>query len=114
MTEVYIIRNQHQLYLDKQGAWIDGSDSHQLFRTRFRDEAINTKVELSVRHPDLRLTLVPGVLDERGNLCLAPAPGSAIDPAPGASFMITDNSRAHSHGLAQELTETAGTSETCP
>jgi hypothetical protein len=91
MTEVYIIRNQYQLYLDKQGAWVDGSDSQQLFRSRFRDEAINTKVELSVRQPDLRLTLVPGVLDERGHLCLAPASESVIDSAAGASFSASGN-----------------------
>jgi hypothetical protein len=91
MTEVYIIRNQHQLYLDKQGAWVDGSDSHQLFRTRFKDEAINTKVELSVRQPELRLTLVAGVMDERSQISLAPAAQSAIDPTAQALFSPSDN-----------------------
>lgn len=110
MTEVYIIRNQHQLYLDKQGTWVDGSDSHQLFRSRFRDEAINTKVELSVRHPELRLTLVPGVLDERGQLSLAPAPECAIDPVANTSFSAPDNPKTEGHST-EPLPDSA--SETC-
>lgn len=104
MTEVYIIRNQHQLYLDKQGAWVDGSDSHQLYRTRFKDEAINTKVELSVRQPELRLTLVAGVLDERSQISLTPVPQSAIDPATPALFSHT--------GDRVDTTATAGRPET--
>lgn len=109
MTEVYIIRNQHQLYLDKQGTWVDGSDSHQLFRSRFRDEAINTKVELSVRHPELRLTLVPGVLDERGHLSLAPPPECVIDPVANTSFSLADNpgeDRHHADTLPTNASET--------
>ncbi len=88
MTEVYIIRNQDQLYLDKQGEWVDGSESHSLYRTAYRDEAINTKVELSVRHPQLRLTIVAGALDERGQVALAASeamtPG--IDRSPAHLF----------------------------
>jgi hypothetical protein len=83
MSDVYIIRNQHQLYLDKQGNWVDGSHSLELFRTSQRDEAINTKVELSVRHPELRLTLITGVLDERGHLALA---SNSLDSANSVSF----------------------------
>jgi hypothetical protein len=81
MSEVYIIRNQHHLYLNKQGEWVDGSDSHCLFRTAHRDEALNMKVELSVRDPQLRLALVAGALDEKGHLALhgSEAPGPAID-----------------------------------
>jgi hypothetical protein len=103
MTEVYIIRNQHQLYLDKQGNWVDGSESHQLYRTHHKDEAINTKVELSVRHPELRLTVVPGALDARGQVCLTPAE-SAIDPAAKASFTVDDSAAKP---------ETTDQSETC-
>lgn len=93
MSEVYIIRNQDHLYLDKQGEWVDGCDSHRLFRTAYKDEALNMKVELSVRHPQLRLTLVPGALDDKGHLVLSgsePA-SSAIDPEHNRLFRPTDD-----------------------
>jgi hypothetical protein len=79
MQEVYIIRNQDHLYLDKHGEWVDGCDSHSLFRTAHKDEALNMKVELSVRHPQLRLTLVSGALDEKGHLALNSGDAPAID-----------------------------------
>lgn len=88
MSEVYIIRNQDHLYLDKQGEWVDGSDSHCLFRTAHKDEALNMKVELSVRDPKLRLTLVAGALDDKGHLALhdseTASPG--IDPGHSGLF----------------------------
>ncbi|MBC6906245.1 hypothetical protein DWB84_12305 [Saccharophagus sp. K07] len=88
MSEMYIIRNQDHFYLSKQGEWVDGSDSHGLFRTAYKDEAINVKVELSVRDPHLRLTIVPGVLDEKGHLTLkgGEAIGPVIDQSPDGSF----------------------------
>lgn len=93
MSEVYIIRNQDHLYLDKHGEWVDGSDSHTLFRTPHKDEALNMKVELSVRHPQLRLSLVTGALDEKGHLALhgSEATGPAIDPARVGLFRAADS-----------------------
>lgn len=86
MQEVYIIRNQDHLYLNKQGDWVDGCESHGLFRTAHKDEALNMKVELSVRHPQLRLTLVSGALDEKGHLALQSGEAPAIDPGHNSLF----------------------------
>lgn len=88
MSEVYIIRNQDQLYLSKQGEWVDGSDSQSLFRTAHKDEALNMKVELSVRDPKLRLNLVTVVLDEKGHLALrgSEAASPVIDPGYNGLF----------------------------
>lgn len=90
MQEVYIIRNQDHFYLNKQGEWVDGCDSHSLFRTAHKDEALNTKVELSVRHPHLRLTIVTGALDEKGHVVLRGSETPAIDPGPDGLFRPAD------------------------
>ncbi len=66
MTRAYIIQNQYNLYLDKQGEWSDGKDANLLYRTPHQDAAINTKVELSVRDPLLRLSIVSCTLNEKG------------------------------------------------
>lgn len=66
MTRIYIIQNQYNLYLNKQGEWSDGTDANLLYRTPHPDAAINTKVELSVRDPLLRLSVVPCTLNEKG------------------------------------------------
>lgn len=98
MSEVYIIRNQDHLYLNKQGEWVDGSDSHGLFRTVHKDEALNMKAELSVRDPHVRLTLVIGALDEKGHLALlnSEAVGPAIDSAHSGLFSPSGDQSAES------------------
>lgn len=70
MSEIYIIQNQHQQFLDKHGDWVDGRESQTLYRTTYKDEAINVKVEHAVRNADLRLTVIPAKLDERGKIAL--------------------------------------------
>lgn len=68
MEPLYIIQNQHQHYLSKQGEWVDGHDSQILFRTAYKDEAINIKVEHAVRSPELRLSIVPVTTNDKGRI----------------------------------------------
>lgn len=115
MSEVYIIRNQGHLYLSKQGEWVDGSDRHCLFRTTHKDEALNMKVELSVRDPQLRLTLVTSALDEKGHLLLHSdeAASSAIDSRPSGLFrpaneQTEESGMDHTADLSRREQQTAG------
>lgn len=73
MTTVYVLRNQDDRYFDKHGEWTDGADSNSLYRTPHKDEALNQKLELTVRHPDLRITLVSSQLDDKGRPRLSPS-----------------------------------------
>lgn len=97
MDPLYVIQNQHKLFLDKHGEWVDGSDSQTLYRTAHKDEAINVKVEHAVRSPELRLTLVPVTTNERGRLQItveaasetaseAVSPQASVDSIANQSF----------------------------
>jgi hypothetical protein len=77
MTRLYIIRNQHGLYLSKQQEWLDGSDRNPLYRTVHRDEAINTVFEMSSRDIHLRAEVLVCDTDARGN----PVLGDGVVPA---------------------------------
>lgn len=68
---VFIVKNQQGLYLSKQQEWVDGADSHVLYRTRHRDEAINTVFEVSSRDIYLRAETVVCNVDTKGNPLLA-------------------------------------------
>lgn len=70
MTEVFIIQNRDQTYLTKQGEWVSGDAAASLFRSPHKDEAVNMKVEQSVRNPQLRLTIVTAQLNDKGSLHL--------------------------------------------
>jgi hypothetical protein len=64
---VYVIRNQHGLYLNKQQEWVDGRDAQSLFRCVHHDEAINTVFEVSAREITLRAEALACPLDARKN-----------------------------------------------
>lgn len=70
MTKVFVLRNQHGDYLTKQREWISAGDSKSLYRSAEKDEIINEKVELTVKSPDLRVTVVTATQEDNGRLSL--------------------------------------------
>ena len=58
MNHEYLLKNQHGAYLEKSGGWIESTTAKTLFRTPFKDEAVNQKVEIIVKNPDQRIEIV--------------------------------------------------------
>ena len=83
MTEVFVIRNQLGHYWGKSKTWVDGRDARAVARLKHEDEGINTLVELSARDIELRGSVVPVELGERGEPMLeistVPLPPTAED-----------------------------------
>lgn len=109
MAHVYILKNQHDLYLNKHRDWVDQADAQQLFSTARKDEAINSMVELSVKHPDLRVKIETCVLTAKGQLVLGNAPAAqpeypAIDQDDEALFAEDTTSATE---IGQERTQPA-------
>ena len=65
MTEVYVIRNQDGLYASKQGEWVDGSDKSTVSFVKYRDQAVNTLVELNSKDFELRGDIVAVELNDK-------------------------------------------------
>lgn len=93
MSQFFLIQNQDKQFLSKQGEWVGIDEGNSLYRTPHKDEAINIKVEHSVKNADIRLTIVPCTLNQRGLpvLCnadsdLADVAGEAIDQNQGPLF----------------------------
>ena len=72
MSDVFILRNHDHTYLDKHGQWVDGHDASSLYRAPHKDEALNQKLELTVRDVDPRITIVNCRLDDKGRPQLVP------------------------------------------
>jgi len=58
MTAVFVLQNQHQLFMSKQGEWIDGREASSLYRSTHRDEALNQMVEANARDYTLRIKIL--------------------------------------------------------
>ena len=74
MTEIFVIRDQNGWFWGKSKEWQDGRDARQLARFRYRDEAVNTLVEISARDIDLRGEVIAASLSERGEPQVTPGP----------------------------------------
>jgi hypothetical protein len=70
MSEVFVLRNQHGEFLNKQREWLACGDSKTLFRSTQRDELINEKVELTVKSPELRIKIVEAVQEDNGRISI--------------------------------------------
>ncbi len=88
MSDTFILQNQDQLYFTRQGDWVDGRDATALYHTTHKDEALNQKLELTVRSPELRISVVNCNLDSKGRPQLAADANARQDatdrPGPGS------------------------------
>lgn len=113
MTDLYIIQNQYQQFLAKHGEWVEQAQGPGLYRTAHKDEAINMKVEQSVRNPELRLTIVLCALNDKGHLVIDDASHDQrpiLDPAPAGLF--TASSGTASQGAAAPIEQAPPGTET--
>lgn len=63
----FVIRNQHQQYLQKKMTWHSGKDNASLYSTAHHDEALNTLLELNSKDIELRGDILSVELDEKKN-----------------------------------------------
>ena len=66
MMMLYILQNQHGYFLQKKSAdkiskashiWGDGQELNKVFRTTYKDEAINMMFESGSQNVDLRISI---------------------------------------------------------
>ncbi|SEA15593.1 hypothetical protein [Microbulbifer marinus] len=66
MSHVYVLTNQHQQFLSKSNEWIDGREANRLFRSEYKDVAINQMFEANTRDVSLRIELLQCELNPKG------------------------------------------------
>jgi hypothetical protein len=62
---VFVIKNQHNQYLDKHSDWHSGKDANALFRADHHDQALNTLLEVNAKDILLRGKIIEVELDEK-------------------------------------------------
>lgn len=66
MSEIFILQNQDKLFLGKQNNWLDGRDLSALFKTTYKDEAINQMFETSSKDYKQRIKILSCPPNEKG------------------------------------------------
>jgi hypothetical protein len=98
MSQVFVIRNQHGLYLSKQQEWVDGSDNQVLFRCAHHDEAINTVFEVSAKDIALRAEAIACPLDARNHPRVEAAGQFDFDAEPDSAAVGEDAAESVADG----------------
>lgn len=65
MKDVFVIANQHNQFLGKQGQWLDESEPSAAWRSPHRDVALNHMIEVNSRDIEQRLVLLQCPLNEK-------------------------------------------------
>jgi len=78
MTQTFILQNQNKHFFGKNKEWVDGYDANALFKTLYKDEAINQMVEISSKDYTQRVKVIGCELNEKG----LPIIDADIMPAP--------------------------------
>lgn len=75
---VFVIQNQHGLYLTRHNEWNDGHDAAALFKTPHRDIALNTLIELNAKDIELRGNIIGVPLNEKGIPVVTPTDAISV------------------------------------
>ncbi len=70
MNQTFILQNQDKLFFGKSKEWVDGYDANSLFKTLYKDEAINQMVEISAKDYQQRIKIISCDLDDKGLPCI--------------------------------------------
>lgn len=84
MSDVFIIKNQHDHYLGKSRDWVDGSETSKVYRSQYKDEAINSLFEAGSKDIELRGEILCVALNDKGQPdveVLNPIPKEAVNSA---------------------------------
>jgi len=93
MSIVYLLKNQHDHYLNRSGEWVTAENHKTLFHTKHKDEAVNVKAEFSVKNAELRIYIFERSLDDTDNARLSSNSVTEGAPARDHSSKDTNNNQ---------------------
>ena len=103
MSELFILQNQHKLFLSKQNSWVDGQDVNLLYKSPYKDEAINQMVEVSAKDYTQRIKLVRCAMNDKGLPDIDPS--MLPEPLPTSGDIFASQDQMAPEGESAELVE---------
>ncbi len=88
---LFILQNQHDQFLTRDGEWSAGGDTNQLFSSKHYDGALNQLIEMNAKDHTLRGMVVACELDNRGRPVLSEVTKASADKNPDIGIDETDN-----------------------
>lgn len=111
---LFILQNQHNQFLNKDGEWSANGDANQLFNSVHYDVALNQLIELNAKDPALRGAVVACDQDSKGRPVLSQLTRASANKDPDIWIDDANNPDVSQPALQQstDASDDAGCEET--
>jgi len=65
MSTVFVIQNASGHYYSKQGEWLSGKNAAAIYFGKFKDEALNQLIDITIKDVEVRAKVIDVVLNQR-------------------------------------------------
>jgi hypothetical protein len=65
MNTVYVVQSVEGHYFSKQGQWLSGKEANLIFVGKYKDDALNQLIDITLKNVDVRARVVETQLNAR-------------------------------------------------
>lgn len=65
MNTVYVVQSIEGHYFSKHGEWLSGKEPNQIYVGKYKDDALNQLIDITIKSVDVRAKVVETQLNER-------------------------------------------------
>ena len=66
MSKIYVVQSADGHYYSKHQEWLTGKDASQIYFGKYKDEALNQLIDITLNDVNVRAKVVETLLNERG------------------------------------------------
>jgi hypothetical protein len=65
MSKVYVVQSSEGHYYSKHHEWLTGKEANRIFFGKYKDEALNQLIDITLKDVNIRAKVVETILNER-------------------------------------------------
>lgn len=81
MSKVFVVQSDQGHYFSKHGDWLSGKDASQIFFKKYKDQALNQLIDITIKDVDVRARVIEVELSEKNHPILEIIATSDLYPA---------------------------------
>ena len=67
MSKVFVVQSDQGHYFSKHGDWLSGKDASQIFFGKYKDEALNQLIDITIKDVDVRARVIECELNSKNH-----------------------------------------------
>ncbi len=67
MSKVFVVQSDQGHYFSKHGEWLSGKDASQIFFGKYKDEALNQLIDITIKDVNVRARVIECELNTKNH-----------------------------------------------